>query len=432
MAFTPENFLFIGSILVFFSVVVGSTGYRFGVPSLLLFLLVGMLFGSDGIGVQFHNYVQAQHIGTFALIVILFSGGMDTHWQEIKPVFAEGVVLSTAGVVITMFITGAFIYALTRLMPGQNMALPMAGCMLLAAVMSSTDSASVFSILRSKNLFLKENLRPLLELESGSNDPMAYMLTIMLIAYLQSSSLSAGVMVWMLVLQFILGLVFGYFFGRMAVFITNRINLDYGALYSIMLLAFALFTFSFTTLLKGNGFLAVYIAGLVAGNQTMMYKKSVITFFDGLAWLLQIIMFLALGLLVNPKELAGVALISVIIGVFMILVARPLTVFLCLLPFKKLSRGGRFFVSWVGLRGAVPIIFATYPYVANVPNADKIFNIVFCITIISLIVQGASIPYVGRLLNLVTPPPPHKEFAVDVPEDMAAVSELHVTKALLA
>jgi cell volume regulation protein A len=430
MVFTMENFLLIGSILVFISILAGKTGYRFGVPSLLLFLFVGMLFGSDGFGLQFSNFLEAQYIGVFALTIILFSGGLDTDAKEIKPVAIEGVILSTAGVVFTMLITGFFIYALLALFyRGGRLSLGI--CMLIAAVMSSTDSASVFSILRSKGLHLKPLLRPLLELESSSNDPMAYMLTAVLTQFVLSNDLSVGIMIWMVILQFVLGIVLGYIMGRIAVYVINRIHLNYAALYSIMILAFALFTYSFTNIINGNGFLAVYVAGLVVGNHVIMYKKSVMTFFDGIAWLMQIIMFLILGLLVNPKELFSVALISLAIGVFMMLVARPLSVFLCLMPFKTFSRRGKVFISWVGLRGAVPIIFAIMPYIANAPYADKIFNIVFCITIISLLVQGSTISYLGKKLDLLRPPPAHKEFAVEIPEDMAATSELHVTAGLL-
>ncbi len=430
MVFTAENFLLIGSILLFVSIVAGKTGYRFGVPSLLLFLAVGMLFGSDGIGVQFSSFKQAQFIGMTALSVILFSGGMDTKIEEVRPVMLEGITLSTIGVLLTAIITGLFVYGMELLFP-NTISLSLAGCFLLAAVMSSTDSASVFSILRAKNLNLTQNMRPLLEFESGSNDPMAYMLTIFFIEFITLSGVSVGVMLWTFVLQLVLGLVMGYFLGRLAVFVINNINLDYSSLYSILLLAFTFFIFAFTDLLNGNGYLAVYVAGLVVGNHRMMYKKSVIIFFDGLAWLFQIIMFLTLGLLVNPKELMGVAFVALIIGVFMIVAARPLSVFLCLIPFKKVSLKGKWFVSWVGLRGAVPIIFATYPYVSGVPGANEIFNIVFFITIVSLIVQGSSVPYVAKLLGLVTDTGEHKDFAVEMPEDVAVTSELLVSESLL-
>jgi len=431
MVLSAENFLLIGSVLLFISILAGKTGYRLGVPSLLLFLAVGMLFGSDGIGLQFSSFKQTQFIGMTALSVILFSGGMDTRIDDVRPVMGEGIVLSTAGVLFTTLITGLFIYGSAILFP-KIISLSLAGCFLLAAVMSSTDSASVFSILRARNLNLSQNLRPLLEFESGSNDPMAYMLTIMFIEIIQLNNLSAGVMIWTLVLQLVLGLLSGYFLGKIAVFVMNKINLDYSSLYSVLLLSFALFIFSFTNTINGNGYLAVYIAGLIVGNTKTVHKKSVMVFFDGIAWLFQIIMFLTLGLLVNPKELLAIAPVALVIGLFMSIAARPLSVFISLIPFRKISTKGKFFISWVGLRGAVPIIFATYPYVAGIKGANEIFNIVFFITIISLLIQGSTVAYAAKALGLVCPECDHKDFAVEVPEDIAVTSELLVNKKLLA
>lgn len=427
MIFSAGNFLLIGSILLFISILAGKTGYRFGVPALLLFLLVGMAFGSDGLGIQFSNYKATQFIGIVALSIILFSGGMDTRESDIKPVVKEGVILSTAGVVLTALFTGLF----ACLFPSLKLELGITGCLLLAAVMSSTDSASVFSILRAKNLHIQGNVRALLELESGSNDPMAYMLTIMLISLIKLSNLSFDIMLWTLIIQFFLGIVLGYILGRLAVVIMNKINLDYSSLYSVLLLAIALFIFSATDALHGNGYLAVYIAGLVVGNNKVAYKKSVTVFFDGIAWLCQIIMFLALGLLVNPRELISIAPLAIGIALFMTFIARPATVLLCLLPFKKISKKAQLFVSWVGLRGAVPIIFATYPYVAGVPFAKTIFNIVFFITIISLVLQGTTVPLFAKIFGVIETDYKHKDFAVYVPEDIAITSEIKVTPEML-
>lgn len=431
MIISGENFLLIASILLFFSIVAGKTGYRFGVPALLIFLGVGMVFGSEGFGLQFSSFRQAQFVGMMALSVILFSGGMDTKSSEIRPVIWEGVILSTLGVALTAVITGSFIFAMAKLF-SQQVHLTLAGSMLLAAVMSSTDSASVFSILRSKNLYLAKNIRPLLEFESGSNDPMAYMMTAMLIQLLTSAHISYDIMLWALVIQFVLGIVFGYLIGRLAVFVMNVINLDYSALYSILLLAFVLFSFAFTDFIGGNGYLAVYISGLVVGNNPMIHKKSVVTFFDGLTWLFQIIMFLVLGLLATPSELLKVWKPAVAIGIFMIVAARPLTVFLCLLPFRKFNIKSKSFISWVGLRGAVPIIFATYPCVANVPHADTMFNIVFFITIISLVLQGTTVPLSAKVLGLIKEPENLKNFSVELPEDIAIAAEFKPDEAFLS
>ena len=432
MIFTAENILLIGSILLFVSIVVGKTGYRFGVPALLLFLLVGMLFGSDGLGLQFHNAKIAQFIGMVALSVILFSGGMDTKFKEIRPILSPGIVLSTVGVFLTALFTGLFIWYLSG-MSWTNIHFPLITSLLLASTMSSTDSASVFAILRSQKMNLKHNLRPMLELESGSNDPMAYMLTIVLIQFIQSDGMGTGNIIGSFIIQFLVGAAAGYILGKLAILILNKINIDNQSLYPILLLSFVFFTFAITDLLRGNGYLAVYIAGMMVGNHKITFRKEIATFMDGLTWLFQIIMFLMLGLLVNPHEMIEVAVVALLIGVFMIVIGRPLSVFLCLLPFRKITLISRLFVSWVGLRGAVPIIFATYPVVANVEGSNMIFNIVFFITIVSLIVQGTSVSFVARLLHLSTPlEKTGNDFGVELPEEIDTdLSDMTITMEML-
>lgn len=418
MLFSAENILLIGSILLFVSIVLSKTGYRFGIPTLLVFLFVGMLFGSDGLGVQFHNANEAQFIGMVALSIILFSGGMDTKFAEIKPVLRQGILLSTFGVLLTTLFTGFFIYWISG-MDSTNIYLPLTTSLLLAATMSSTDSASVFNILRSQKMNLKHNLRPMLELESGSNDPMAYMLTIVLIQFIQSTGMGVGQILGSFAIQFIVGAGAGYLLGKLAIIIINKINLPNQSLYPILLLAFIFFTFTITDFVKGNGYLAVYIAGIMVGNTRITNRKEISTFMDGMTWLFQIIMFLTLGLLVNPHEMLSVALVAMLIGVFMIIVARPLSVLLCLLPFPKMSFNSKIFVSWVGLRGAVPIIFATYPVVANVEGSNQIFNIVFFITILSLVIQGSTISFFAKLLHLDTPfEKTGNDFGVELPEEL--------------
>lgn len=432
MLFTAENSLLIGSILLFVSIVVGKTGYRFGVPALLLFLVVGMLFGSDGLGLQFNNAKEAQFIGMVALSIILFSGGMDTKFTEIRPILSPGIVLSTVGVLLTALFTGLFIWWLSG-MSWTNIYFPLTTSLLLAATMSSTDSASVFAILRSQKMNLKHNLRPMLELESGSNDPMAYMLTIILIQFIQSAGMGTGAILGSFVIQFLVGAVSGYLLGKLAIWMLNKINIDNPSLYPILLLAFVFFTFSLTDRLNGNGYLAVYIAGMMVGNKKTAYSKETSTFMGGLSWLFQIVMFLALGLLVNPHEMLEVACVALLIGVFMILIGRPLSVFLCLLPFRKLKFKSRLFVSWVGLRGAVPIIFATYPVVADVPGSNVIFNIVFFITIVSLVMQGTTVSFVARLLHLSTPlEKTGNDFGVELPEEIDTdLNDLLITEEML-
>jgi cell volume regulation protein A len=434
MTFTAENILLIGAVLIFISILVSKPSYRFGIPALLLFLLVGMAFGSDGLGLQFHSVKDAQFIGIVALSIILFSGGMDTKFSDIRPVLAPGILLSTVGVILTTLLTGFFIYFLSS-QTRANIEFPLMVSMLLAATMSSTDSASVFSLLRSQKMSLKYNLRPLLELESGSNDPMAYMLTIILIQIVSGGGdVSVGIVLKDFFIQFFFGGVIGYVFGRFAVWTINKINLSNSAFYPILLLSIIFMTFTITDLVKGNGYLAVYIAGIIVGNSKLAYRKEISTFMNGLTWLFQIILFLTLGLLVNPHEMHEIAIPALLIGIFMIIIARPASVFLTLLPFRKINRKSKLFVSWVGLRGAVPIIFATYPVIANVPGAQQIFNIVFFITLLSLLIQGMSISKAARMLHLDLPEEKTgNEFGVELPDEIDSnLRDITLTEEMLA
>lgn len=422
-----EQILLVGSILLFLSIFMSKAGFRFGIPALLLFLGVGMLAGIDGIGIHFASPQLAQFIGVVALSIILFSGGMDTRVKDVRPIMWQGIMLSTVGVLINTFVTGAFIFWLTGLVT-QYETFSFAESLLLSAVMSSTDSASVFSILRSKNIHLKHNLRPTLELESGSNDPMAYMLTIILISYIQSESMSFYEALLMVLTQLVVGFAGGYLLGKGSVRLINRIRIENKSLYPIMVLATIFFIFSITTMCKGNGYLAVYIAGLIFGNAKLDQKRSIETFFDGFAWLWQIVMFITLGLLVNPHELPPVAGIGLLVGVFMILIARPVSVFISLLPFKNVTLKSKFFLSWVGLRGAVPIIFATYPLIAGIENAGLIFNVVFFITIMSLLVQGTTLMTVAQKLNLVDKPKYETMFEFELPQEIkSSMTEVKLT-----
>ena len=419
MVFTAENILLIGAILIFCAIMISKTGYRFGIPTLLLFLLVGMGFGTDGLGLEFNSAKDAQFIGMIALSIILFTGGMDTKLHDIKPVMAQGMILSTVGVLLTTLLTGGFIFWLSGF-SSMNIAMPILTSLLLAATMSSTDSASVFNLLRSQRMNLKENLKPMLELESGSNDPMAYMLTIALIQVIASDSgFDLGLLVKDLLVQFFVGGVMGYAFGRLAVWLINKVNLSNSSLYPILLLSLVFITFTITDLLHGNGYLAVYILGVIVGNARLVFRKEINTFMNGLTWFSQIVMFLSLGLLVNPHEMLGVSVCAMLIGLFMIFVARPLTVMLCLLPFRQMTFKAKCFVSWVGLRGAVPIIFATYPVVSEIPGSQVIFNIVFFITLLSLIFQGMTIAPVAKWLGLDLPEEKEgNEFGVEIPEEI--------------
>ncbi len=399
MLLASENFLLVGAILLFVAVLAGKVAYRFGAPALLLFLGVGLFFGYKII--HFDSPELTQFIGMVALCIILFSGGMDTKFSEIKPILGPGITLATVGVLLTAFMLGGFIY-LTAPYLGFEMSFPIT--LLLASTMSSTDSASVFSILRTKKQGLRENLRPLLELESGSNDPMAYILVILLLNLVGGgdNTMTAGQSIAMFVLQMVIGAVAGYGFGRATTWTINKINISNTSLYSVLLLAFVFFTFSFTTLIKGNGYLAVYIAGLVVGNHKLVHKRTLVTFFDGVTWLFQIIMFITLGLLVNIDSLLDMKtlMLGIVVGAFMIFLARPLSVMICMAPFRKFSFKARSYIAWVGLRGAVPIIFATYPLVEGVEHAELMFSVVFIVTIISLVVQGTTVSGMANFLGL--------------------------------
>lgn len=432
MEFTSENILLTGAVLIFTSILISKTGYRFGIPTLLLFLVVGMLFGSDGLGLQFNNASEAQFIGMVALSVILFTGGMDTRFKDIRPVLSQGILLSTVGVLLTTLLTGLFIFYISD-HTQIPISLTLFTSMLLAATMSSTDSASVFNLLRSQNMNLKENLRPMLELESGSNDPVAYMLTLILIQVVGTQDMNVLSILRDLIIQFFFGSIIGYGLGRFSIWIINKINLLNSSLYPILLLSLVFCTFTITDLLHGNGYLAVYIAGVVVGNARIVNRKEINTFMDGLTWLFQIILFLTLGLLVNPHELLDVAGVALLIGAFMILIARPLSVFLCLLPFPKMSSRAKCFVSWVGLRGAVPIIFATYPVLAQIEGASQIFNIVFFITLLSLLVQGMTISPIARWLHLDLPAEKEgNDFGVEISEETnTRLNEIELTENML-
>jgi len=435
MSIQIEVVLLVLSVLFFLSVLAGKASSKFGVPALLLFLVVGMLCGSDGIGIQFEDIHVAQNIGTIALCVILFSGGMDTNISDIRPIMAQGIVLATLGVFLTAIITGVIIWWVLG-MTMESAGIGFLTSLLLASTMASTDSASVFSILRSKGLNLKNNLRPMLELESGSNDPMAYVLVISLIEIIKLNNVPNY---WMaggiLLLQLGIGAIMGFLLGKLAVIVINRLKIGNDSLYPILVFTFCIFIFSATYFVKGNGFLAVYIGGLVIGNSKFVNKRSSLNFFDGLAWIFQLGMFLTLGLLVNPRELLPIIVPGLIISFLMIFFTRPLTVFLCLLPFRKMPFKDKTYVSWVGLRGAVPIIFAIFPLVADVPHARLIFNIVFFCTLISLIVQGTSLPLIARWLNLAEKPRYKKrmeDFDVDFSNDIKSVTlEIEITAQML-
>lgn len=406
MHITIDNILLIGSILLFISILAGKTSFRLGVPTLIFFVIVGMLAGSEGIGgISFDNPKLAKFIGIIALNFILFAGGIDTEWKSIRPVLWKGITLSTLGVVLTATLVGFAVYWFTdfSLLEG----------LLLGAIVSSTDAAAVFSILRSKKLGLKGNLRQTLELESGSNDPMAYFLTITFTMLIAEKDKSFIDVIPVFLMQFAFGSMIGLAMGKAGRFIINRIRLDYDGLYPVLVIALMLFTFSAADFLRGNGFLAVYLCGLYLGNKDLIHKRSIIRAFDGFAWLMQIVLFLTLGLLVFPSEIVTVAGIGIVISVFLILIARPVSVFISLAFFRVRNRE-KFFISWVGLRGAVPIVFATYPLLAGIEKSGMIFNIVFFISMSSVLIQGTTLPQVARLFHVALPEKIRRRSPLDI------------------
>ncbi|OAD44969.1 potassium/proton antiporter [Polaribacter atrinae] len=395
MNLTIENILLVGSILLFISIIVGKTSYKFGVPTLILFLAIGMMAGSEGIGgIRFDDPKMAQFIGIVSLNFILFSGGLDTNFKAIKPILKEGLVLSTVGVLLTALTLGTFVWYVTDFTIYESL--------LLGSIVSSTDAAAVFSILRSKNLALKNNLRQTLELESGSNDPMAYVLTLAFLTLVINQDLSITAIIPMFFQQMIFGGIAGFGFGKLSKIIINKIKLDFEGLYPVLVIALMFITFSATDAVGGNGFLAIYICAVYLGNQDLIHKTTILKMFDGMAWLMQIVLFLTLGLLVFPSEITPYMGVGILISVFLILVARPIGVFISLMFFKmKLRR--RLYISWVGLRGAVPIVFATYPLLAGINKANIIFNIVFFISVTSILIQGTTLSIFSKWLNVALP-----------------------------
>ncbi|HMJ68732.1 MAG TPA: potassium/proton antiporter [Cyclobacteriaceae bacterium] len=407
MSFSSENVLLLGSLLLFISIIASKTSFKLGIPTLVLFLIVGMLAGSDGPGgIYFNDAGAAQFLGVVALNFILFSGGLETKMESVRPVLKDGISLATIGVLITALLVGVFVSWL--------MGYTLIEGLLLGAVVSSTDAAAVFSILRSRNVGLKGNIRPLLEFESGSNDPMAYFLTVSLIGLVQAPDSSILALVPKFFIGMVIGGVCGFISGRAMTFVVNRIKLEVDGLYPVLVLAMVFFTFSFTDRIHGNGFLAVYVSAIILGNSNFIHKKSLIRFYDGQAWLMQIVMFLSLGLLVFPKQMASVVPEGIMITAFLIFVARPVAVFISLARARDLNWRKKLFISWVGLRGAAPIVFATYPMLAGVHYAGTIFNLVFFTSAISVLLQGTTLPIMAKWLHVSVPEKLKRKFPLDI------------------
>ena len=410
-----DNLILPISILLVIAILFTKVGTRFGVPVMLIFLLLGMLAGPDGIGLSVKNLHLAEFLGHLAMTIILLTGGLETSLEETRPVQKPAIVLSSLGVLFFSF------YVLGPKIGGVGATL--IGCILLGAVLSSTDSASIFSILRSRRLQLRENLGPMLEFESGSNDPMAYVVTLMLVKTIADSA-SLGLGLLYLLLQVALGAFIGYGVGKISVKLLEKVKLTNSSLYAILILSLAFLSDGLASAFNGNGLLALYLTAIIIGNSSMPAKRDVLKFFDSITWLCQLLMFLMLGLLARPSEMGDVFLPALMVGLFLIFVARPLGVFLSLLPFKGFSTRAKLFTSWVGLKGAGPILFALAPVLAGLEGSNTIFNIVFLVTILSLVIQGSSLSWVARKLNLsIDEDPVVETFGMEIPEEMGLLRD---------
>lgn len=404
--FFVDRLILIGAVLLLLGIVSSKFSARFGVPVLVLFLAVGMLAGSEGIGgIDFENYPLAHGLGTLALAVILFDGGLRTSLDSFRLAWKPALSLATAGVLLSAGITGMTAAWLLGFSP-------LAG-LLLGSIVGSTDAAAVFSILRSHGLRLPPRVAATLEVESGSNDPMAVFLTVALLQLLLGQVEPGPALLGMFVLQMGVGAVVGVAAGWLGTRLVNRIDLAAAGLYPILAGGCGLLAYGAAASLGGSGFLAVYLAGIVMGNGGIVFQRGVLLFHDGIAWLAQIAMFVTLGLLSFPSRLADAAVPGLLTALVLVFLARPVGVVVSLLPFGFGAREMAF-ISWAGVRGAVPIILATYPLLLGLPQSDTVFNVVFFAVVVSTLAQGSTLPWVARRLGLQLPPEPRAPVTLEI------------------
>jgi len=404
--FAVDKILLMTGLVLLAGIFASKFAARVGLPVLVLFILVGMLAGEEGVGgIAFDNYSLAHGIGTVALCIILFDGGLRTPLKSLRSAWKPASLLATVGVLVTSLVTG--------LAAAWILGLPWLEGILLGSIVGSTDAAAVFSVLRSKGLHLDKRLAATLEVESGSNDPMAIFLTVGVLEVLTGNMAMGPQMLGLFGMQMGVGLIVGGAVGWAAVRLINGINLDAGGLYPVLTGVCGLLAFGLAAIMGGSGFLAVYVAGIWIGNSRFVFQRGSLLFHDGLAWISQMAMFAVLGLLSYPSELLKVAGPGLGIAAVLIFVARPIAVIPLLLPFRFNFRE-MMFVSWVGLKGAVPIILATYPLLFNLEDGGKLFNIVFFVVLVSEISQGWSLPVVARWLRLEKPPPPEPPVTLEL------------------
>lgn len=418
-----NNFLLISSLIILISVLLSKSSERFGLPILVIFLIIGMVSGSEGIGgIHFENYELTYSLSLVALCLIIFSGGVETKISDIKESLWRGVSLSTFGILLTTVIVGGLVHAITKLSLFESF--------LLGAILSATDAAAVFSAFKDKNSQITSRARNLLKFESGSNDPMAYFLVTVLLGFMDSGVGSFSELGLSLILNPLIGMAIGWGFSKAFISLNNIINLSYTGLYPALTLSVLFLNYSLTSYLGGNGFLSVYIFGVLISSKKIIHKNLLYSFYDGISWLSQIGLFVMLGLLVFPSRLMDVAPKGFLVAFFLIIVARPVTVFICL-AFSKFSFREKLFISWAGLKGATPIVFASLAAVRLGNSAHIIFDVVFFVVLVSALFQGSTLKYLAKKLGLLFESVEDPNFPIDfevVEKTKNGIKEIHLEK----